>query len=156
MPTTRQDMGFAEIEKLVTQPVADAFATYEANQNSGNGITKDTSGSARGVEHITLGCSNKEFLNCKPCNFDGTEGAICLTRWFKRMESMFRISNGVENCQVKYATCTLLDGALTWWNSHVQSIRIDDAYKTTWKEVIEMMTKEYCSRNELQKMETEI
>ncbi|GJR67786.1 hypothetical protein Tco_0013851 [Tanacetum coccineum] len=43
----------------------------------------------------------------------------------------FTVLNCAENCQVKYATCTLLDGALTWWNSHVQSVGIDAAYETT-------------------------
>ncbi|GJV59128.1 hypothetical protein Tco_1465228 [Tanacetum coccineum] len=41
-------------------------------------------------------------------------GAVGLTKWFKKMESVFYICNCVENCQVKYATFTLLDGALTW------------------------------------------
>nr|GEV32776.1 hypothetical protein [Tanacetum cinerariifolium] len=30
--------------------------------------------------------------------------------------------NCAVECQVMYATCTLLNGALTWWNSHVQTI----------------------------------
>ncbi|GKG38418.1 reverse transcriptase domain-containing protein [Tanacetum coccineum] len=72
------------------------------------------------------------------------------------MESVFRISNCAENCQVKYATCTLLDGALTWWNSHAQPVGIDATYETPWKELMKMMTEEYCLRNELQKMETEL
>ncbi|GKE29265.1 hypothetical protein Tco_1444649, partial [Tanacetum coccineum] len=31
-------------------------------------------------------------------------------------------------CQVKYATCNLLNGARTWWNSHVKIVGIDAAY----------------------------
>nr|GEZ20766.1 putative reverse transcriptase domain-containing protein [Tanacetum cinerariifolium] len=31
--------------------------------------------------------------------------------------------------KVKYATCTLLGGALTWWNSHVRTIGHDAAYE---------------------------
>ncbi|GKE62275.1 hypothetical protein Tco_1512642, partial [Tanacetum coccineum] len=37
MPTTRQSMSFEAIEELITQRVADALATYETNQNTGNG-----------------------------------------------------------------------------------------------------------------------
>ncbi|GJZ94564.1 hypothetical protein Tco_0666767 [Tanacetum coccineum] len=55
----------------------------------------------------------------------------------------------------KYATCTLLDGALTWWNAYAQFIGLDVAYETSWKKLKKMMTKEYCPRNELQKMEIE-
>ncbi|GJR03777.1 reverse transcriptase domain-containing protein [Tanacetum coccineum] len=67
-----------------------------------------------------------------------------------------RICNCAENCQVKYATCTLLDSALTWWNSHAKTVGIDAAYAMNWKELIKMMTKVYCPRNEIQKMENEL
>ncbi|GKA42277.1 hypothetical protein Tco_0734937, partial [Tanacetum coccineum] len=46
----------------------------------GSGANGGASGSAGGVKHTTRGCSYKEFLNCKPRNFDGTEGAVGLTR----------------------------------------------------------------------------
>ncbi|GJZ56236.1 reverse transcriptase domain-containing protein [Tanacetum coccineum] len=37
-------------------------------------------------------------------------------------ETVFRISHcSVEN-QIKFSTCTLLAGALTWWNSHVRIV----------------------------------
>nr|GEU70514.1 reverse transcriptase domain-containing protein [Tanacetum cinerariifolium] len=72
------------------------------------------------------------------------------------MESVFHICNCKENCQVKYATCTLLDSALTWWNSHVKIVGIDAAYAMTWKEIIKMMTEVYCSMNEIQKLENEL
>ncbi|GKA54171.1 reverse transcriptase domain-containing protein [Tanacetum coccineum] len=61
-----------------------------------------------------------------------------------------------EIFQVKYATCTLLDGALFWCNSYVQLVGLDDAYETTWKRLKQMLTDEYCPKNEVQKMETEL
>nr|GEX99081.1 hypothetical protein [Tanacetum cinerariifolium] len=60
------------------QCVADALTTYEANQNSSTRVNDGTSGSARGVEHTTRGRSYKEFLNCKPRNFNRTKGAVGL------------------------------------------------------------------------------
>nr|GEY42994.1 reverse transcriptase domain-containing protein [Tanacetum cinerariifolium] len=33
------------------------------------------------------------FLKCQPINFKGTEGVVGLTQWFKKMESIFHISN---------------------------------------------------------------
>ncbi|GKC82392.1 putative reverse transcriptase domain-containing protein [Tanacetum coccineum] len=44
--------------------------------------------------------------------------------------------------QVKYATCTLLNSALTWWNSHKRIIEIEAAYVMSWVELIKLMTKE--------------
>ncbi|GJU57912.1 integrase, catalytic region, zinc finger, CCHC-type containing protein [Tanacetum coccineum] len=57
---------------------------------------------------------------------------------------------------VKCATCTILDGALTWWNSHVKTVEIDAAYDMSWRELMKMMTEVYCPRNEIQKLENEL
>ncbi|GJR83347.1 reverse transcriptase domain-containing protein [Tanacetum coccineum] len=89
-------------------------------------------------------------------SFSGTEGVVGLARWFKKMESVFRISNCSPNSQVKFATCTLLDGALTWWNSHVQTIGVDEAYEMPWKDLMKLMIDVYCPRNEIQKLENEL
>ncbi|GKA81010.1 hypothetical protein Tco_0787702 [Tanacetum coccineum] len=128
MPTTRQGMGSTEIEELIPQSVADAMTAYEANMNYENGVHHETSASAGGVDPTPHGCSFKDFLNCKPSNFNRTERVVGLTRWFEKIESVFHISNYAENCQVKYASCTLLNGALTWWNSYVQAVGIDASY----------------------------
>ncbi|GJT30138.1 hypothetical protein Tco_0910413 [Tanacetum coccineum] len=56
-----------------------------------------------------------------------TRGAVGWTCWFEKMEIVFRINNCADNCQVKYASCTLLDSALTWWNSYMQAVGIDAA-----------------------------
>ncbi|GJT67542.1 reverse transcriptase domain-containing protein [Tanacetum coccineum] len=77
-------------------------------------------------------CSYKEFMSCQPINFKGTEGAVGLIRWFERTESVFSRSNCTEDCKVKFATGTLTEEALSWWNSFAQPIGIEDAYKITW------------------------
>ncbi|GKE28949.1 hypothetical protein Tco_1444333 [Tanacetum coccineum] len=56
------------------------------------------------------------------------------------METVFHISNCLNKYQVKYASCTLQDNALTWWNSHKRTIRTDVAYAMTWKELMKLMT----------------
>ncbi|GJW84875.1 putative reverse transcriptase domain-containing protein, partial [Tanacetum coccineum] len=72
------------------------------------------------------------------------------------METVFHISNCPERYQVKYATCTLLDSALTWWNSHKRTIETDAAYALSWRELLKLMTEGYCPRNEIQNMETKL
>ncbi|GJV91325.1 putative reverse transcriptase domain-containing protein [Tanacetum coccineum] len=59
------------------------------------------------------------------------------------METMFHISNCPERYQVKYATCTLLDSALTWWNSHKRTIGTDAAYALSWRELLKLMTERF-------------
>nr|GFC17462.1 reverse transcriptase domain-containing protein [Tanacetum cinerariifolium] len=59
------------------------------------------------------------------------EGAFGLTRWIEKMESIFNISGCVMENQVKFATCTLLDATLTWWNNQIRTLGLD-AYTMTW------------------------
>ncbi|GKA76967.1 hypothetical protein Tco_0783428 [Tanacetum coccineum] len=73
-------------------------------------------------------CTYRDFMKCKPLSFKGIEGVVGLIRWSEKMETVFHISNCPERYQVKYATCTLLDSALTRWNSHKRTIGTDTAY----------------------------
>ncbi|GKB53661.1 hypothetical protein Tco_0904414, partial [Tanacetum coccineum] len=63
----------------------------------------------------------------------GTEGVVVLSQWFEKMESVFHISNYAVENQVKFATCTFLGNALTWWNSHMKTVTQDVAYAMDWK-----------------------
>ncbi|GJU39969.1 putative reverse transcriptase domain-containing protein [Tanacetum coccineum] len=72
------------------------------------------------------------------------------------METVFNISNCPPKYQVKYATYTLHDSALTWWNSHKRTIGVDVAYTMNWARLMRLMIEVYCPRNEIRKMETEL
>ncbi|GJR04751.1 hypothetical protein Tco_0527735 [Tanacetum coccineum] len=84
------------------------------------------------------------------------EGVVRLIRWFEKMETIFHISNCPKKYQVKYATCTLLNSALTWWNSHKRTIGTEAVFSMSWRELIKLMAEVYCPRNEIQKMESEL
>ncbi|GJZ63770.1 putative reverse transcriptase domain-containing protein, partial [Tanacetum coccineum] len=109
-----------------------------------------------GFRPVARECTYQDFLKCLPLNFKGTEGVVGLTHWFEKIETVFHISNCPQKNQVKYATCTLLDSALTWWNTHKRTIRIEATYVMTWTELMKLMTEVYCPRNKIQKMEIEI
>ncbi|GJX16487.1 hypothetical protein Tco_0217319 [Tanacetum coccineum] len=111
----------------------------EGNRNGGNGEN------GNGNRNRNHGMNNR-----------GTEGVVGLTSWFKKMETVFNISNCPPKYQVKYATCTLQDSALTWWNSHKRTIGVDAAYAIKWVGLMKLMTEVYCPRNEIQKMEIEL
>ncbi|GJV45617.1 putative reverse transcriptase domain-containing protein [Tanacetum coccineum] len=70
-------------------------------------------------------------------------------------ESVFSHCNCIEDCKVKFATGTLTEEALSWWNSFAQPIGIEEAYKITWVEFKKLLIKKYCPRTEVQKMEDE-
>ncbi|GJX16401.1 hypothetical protein Tco_0217233 [Tanacetum coccineum] len=73
-----------------------------------------------------------DFMKCQPLNFKGTEGVVGLTRWIEKMESVFNISGCAIENQVKFATCTLLGAALTWWNGQIRTLG-PEAYAMTWE-----------------------
>nr|GFD33776.1 reverse transcriptase domain-containing protein [Tanacetum cinerariifolium] len=84
-----------------------------------------------------------------------TERVASLSQWCERMESVFHISNRTAENQVKFATCTLHSVALTWRNTHVQTIGHEAAYGVSWKTLMKMMNDKYC-RNEIRKLEREL
>ncbi|GJW15500.1 reverse transcriptase domain-containing protein, partial [Tanacetum coccineum] len=78
-----------------------------------------------------------------------------LIRWFERTESVFSHSNYAKENRVTFATGTLTDDALSWWNAYTQSIVIEQANKITWVELERLLTNKYCPRTEVKKMEDE-
>ncbi|GJU83573.1 putative reverse transcriptase domain-containing protein [Tanacetum coccineum] len=127
-----------------------ARGARDANRNGDDSHTSRTGG--RRTERVVRECTYQDFMKCKPLYFKGTEGVVELTQWFERMETVFRISNcSVEN-QIKFSTCTLLAGALTWWNSYVLTVS-HVAYVMTWADLRKKMTEKYCPRNEMKKLE---
>ncbi|GJS65579.1 putative reverse transcriptase domain-containing protein [Tanacetum coccineum] len=139
---------------MIDQGVTAALAARDANRNGDDSHTSGTGG--RRTKRVVRECTYQDFMKCKPLYFKGTEGAVELTQWFERMETVFRISNcSVEN-QIKFSTCTLLAGALTWWNSHVITVSHDIAYAITWADLRKKMTDNYCPRNEMKKLEAEL
>ncbi|GKC17732.1 putative reverse transcriptase domain-containing protein [Tanacetum coccineum] len=175
MTITRSAMTPEAIKELINRRVEEALAAHEAtraanvletenqSQNgsdgdngNGNGRNENPDENVRGDRPVARECIYQDFMKCQPLSFKGTKGVVGLIRWFEKMETVFHISNCPEMSQVKYASCTLLDSALTWWNSHKRTIRIEAAFAMSWRELMKLMTEVYCPRNEIQKMETEL
>ena len=76
--------------------------------------------------------------------FGGTEGAIGLTRWIEKLETVFRISGCNDDDRVKYASFTFMDAALTWWNNYMKSANMDVAYAMPWEDFKELVIRKYC------------
>ncbi|GKD57412.1 hypothetical protein Tco_1290799 [Tanacetum coccineum] len=84
------------------------------NDGNGNGGNGNLNENGRGDRPVARECTYQDFMKCQPLNFKGTKGVVSLITWFEKMETVFHISNCPEKYQVKYATCTLLNSALTW------------------------------------------
>nr|GEY10943.1 hypothetical protein [Tanacetum cinerariifolium] len=72
-------------------------------------------------------CTYQDFLKCQPLNFKGTEEVIGLTRWFKKMETMFHISNYPQkNQKMKTELCnmTMKGNDLTAYTRRFQELHM--------------------------------
>ncbi|GJW69807.1 putative ribonuclease H-like domain-containing protein [Tanacetum coccineum] len=72
----------------------------------------------------------KEFISCQPFYFN-------------------------EN-KVTFATGTLIDYALSWWNAYAQPMGVEQANQITWTELKRLLTNKYYPRTEVRKMEEEL
>ncbi|GKE60477.1 putative reverse transcriptase domain-containing protein [Tanacetum coccineum] len=117
------------VKQLIEARVSAVLANHKILQNITNGHGNSSHNSdtrIRGTVRTSRECTYKDFLNCKPLTFK-------------------------EN-QVKFATCTFLGNALTWWNSHMKAVTQDVAYAMEWKTLKKVMTDKYCPRGEIKKL----
>ncbi|GKF77089.1 reverse transcriptase domain-containing protein, partial [Tanacetum coccineum] len=145
-------MSQVAIRKLVADSVATALEAQDATMVNTDNTIRNT---GPRETFVARKCSYKEFMSCQPFNLKGTKGVVGLIRWFEQTESVFLRSNYTEDWKVKFATGTLTEEALSWWNSFAQPIRIEEAYKITWSEFKKLLIKKYCPRTEVKKMEDE-
>nr|GFA46460.1 hypothetical protein [Tanacetum cinerariifolium] len=136
--------------------VTAALAARDALRSTNGDDSHNSITGVRRTERATHECTYTDFLKCQPLPFKGTEGVASLSQWCERMEFVFHISNCAVENQVKFATCTLHSVALTWWNTHVQTVGHEAAYGVSWKTLMKMMTKKYCPRNEIRKLEMKL
>nr|GEV76651.1 hypothetical protein [Tanacetum cinerariifolium] len=90
--------------EFVQAMIDQAFLPNSTNRDGSHSSHEDN---RRNVQTVCP-CFYADFMKCQPLNFKGTEGVV------------------------KFATCTLLDVALTWWNSQIRSLG-PDAYLMTWE-----------------------
>ncbi|GJZ27052.1 putative reverse transcriptase domain-containing protein [Tanacetum coccineum] len=92
------------LPQIITQVTANVNNANGGNRNGGND-----------------GCSYKTFTACNPKEFDGKGGAVALTRWIEKIESVFENNGCTTNQRVRYAASCFVNKALTWWNTQVQA-----------------------------------
>ncbi|GJV56467.1 reverse transcriptase domain-containing protein [Tanacetum coccineum] len=139
------------IRKLVADSVTTALEAQAATMAS----NPDRNTNLTGTPAVKTG-NYKEFISCQPFYLNGTEGAVGLIRWFERTESVFSRSRCAEENKVTFATGTLTDDALSWWNAYAQPMGIEQANQITWTELKRLLTNKYCPRTEIRKMEEEL
>ncbi|GJZ00794.1 putative reverse transcriptase domain-containing protein [Tanacetum coccineum] len=102
------------------------------------------------------GCTYKEFLACNPKEYDGKGGAIVYTCWIEKIESVQDMSGCRNNQKVKYTVVLFVGKALTWWNSQIHTQGREAVVGMSWEDFKTLTKEEFCSSNEMQKLETEL
>ncbi|GKB09699.1 putative reverse transcriptase domain-containing protein [Tanacetum coccineum] len=150
MVQTRQPNNPRDVAEIIAQQLQNIIPNIVTqvtnNLNNGNG-----NGNGRGNN----GCTYKGFVACGPRDFDRTGGAVALSRWIEKMESMIDNSGCLANQRVKYAASSFISKALTWCNTQVQARGRDAANAMAWNDFKSLLTMEFCLSNEIEKLEGE-
>ncbi|GJZ48349.1 reverse transcriptase domain-containing protein [Tanacetum coccineum] len=150
MVQTQQPNNPPDVAEIIAQQlqniIPNIMTQVTNNLNNGNG-----NGNGGGKNGFTY----KGFVACRPRDFDGTGGAVTLTRWNEKMESVVDNSGCLANQRVKYAASWFIGKALSWWNNQVQERGRDAANAMAWDDFKALLTMKFCPSNEIEKLEGE-
>ncbi|GJW53293.1 putative reverse transcriptase domain-containing protein [Tanacetum coccineum] len=106
-----------EVEKIVTTVTKNGVdqVEYEVSDDDDSDLKSTARSVPKDCELEDTG-----FQACGPKEYDGKGGAIALTRWVEKMESVIDNIGCLENQKVKYAASSFVNKALTWWNGQIQ------------------------------------
>ncbi|GJS28179.1 putative reverse transcriptase domain-containing protein [Tanacetum coccineum] len=76
--------------------------------------------------------------------------------WFKKTESVYKISECAEGKKVKFAAATLEGLTLTWWKTKVATMGLETVNQMPWTMMKQLMTAKFCPIEEIQLMEHEL
>nr|GEW82976.1 retrotransposon protein, putative, Ty3-gypsy subclass [Tanacetum cinerariifolium] len=141
------------IKKFVADSVTAALEAQAATMANTSNPNKNTGPTGTPVAKTR---NYKEFISCQTFYFNGMEGAVGLIHWLERIESVFSHRRCGEENKVTFATGTLTDDALSWWNAYAQPMGVDQANKITWTELKRLLTNKHCPRTEVRKIEEEL
>ncbi|GKD04950.1 reverse transcriptase domain-containing protein, partial [Tanacetum coccineum] len=99
------------------------------------------------------GCTYKSFMSCNPKEYDGKGGAVVLTLWIEKMETVIDNSGCADNQKVKYVASSLVNKALTWWNTQVQARGREAPNAMSWNDFKALLVEEFCPSNEMERLE---
>ncbi|GJT92069.1 putative reverse transcriptase domain-containing protein [Tanacetum coccineum] len=157
VPPKSAPMTQAVMQRMIKESVDVAIAVERERQAK---VRNDASGSGpvrgQNTAPAIRECTFAGFMKCNPTVFRGIEGAIELRRWFEKTESVFGISECAEGKKVRFAAATLEGPALTWWNSKVATLGLENVNQMPWTEMKQLMTAEFCPIEEIQRLENEL
>ncbi|GJX54571.1 putative reverse transcriptase domain-containing protein [Tanacetum coccineum] len=92
-------------------------------------------------------------MSCNPKEYDRNGSAVVLTYWIERMETVIDNSSCDENQKVRYVASSLVNKALTWWNTQVQARGREAENAMSWNDFKALLVEEFCPSNEMERLE---
>ncbi|GJW42479.1 putative reverse transcriptase domain-containing protein [Tanacetum coccineum] len=94
-----------QLQNLLPAMLAQVSNRGNAGNQNGNVVNENVQENVGNVivNENRVGCSYKEFLACNPKEYDGKGGAVILTNWIKKIESVHDMSGCSIDQKVKYA-----------------------------------------------------
>ncbi|GJX39699.1 putative reverse transcriptase domain-containing protein [Tanacetum coccineum] len=119
-----------QLQNLLPAMLAQVGNQGNVGNQNGNVVNENVQ---ENVENVIVngnrvGCSYKELLACNPKEYDGKGGAVVLTHWIEKIESVQDMSGCSVDQKVKY-TAGLFVGK-TWWNSQIRTLSWEVAVKS--------------------------
>ncbi|GKC23760.1 putative reverse transcriptase domain-containing protein, partial [Tanacetum coccineum] len=142
----RANGGAPDFLTIIAVQLQNLLLAMLAQENIGNVI----------VNGNQIGCSYKEFLACNHKEYDGKGGAVVLTRWIEKIESVHDISGCRIDQKMKYTAGSFVGKALTWWNSQIRTLSQKVNVSMSWNDFKFMMIQEFCPSHAMQKLEFEL
>ncbi|GJZ13992.1 putative reverse transcriptase domain-containing protein [Tanacetum coccineum] len=115
----------------------DGNGNENGNRNGGGNGYGNHNVNFGGLMRVALECTFQDFLKCQLLNFNGMEGVVGLTRWFKKMETVFHISNCPQKYQVKNEIQKM---ETELWNLTVKGNDLN-AYTWRFQELVPLCTR---------------
>ncbi|GJW29271.1 putative reverse transcriptase domain-containing protein [Tanacetum coccineum] len=113
-----ENEGLKEFWEKIEYVISDSDSDLESTARNGNGRND--------------GCSYKTFTTYNPNEFDGKGGAVALTRWMEKMESVFKNSGCTANQRVRGR---------------------EAAIGMCWNDFKALLVEEFCPSNKMEKLE---
>ncbi|GJT93324.1 putative reverse transcriptase domain-containing protein [Tanacetum coccineum] len=135
MDTAYPGLQFLQLHNLLPAMLAQVSNRGNIGNHNGNVVNENVQENVRNVivNGNRVGCSYKEFLACNPKEYDGKGGAVVLTRWIEKMESVHDMSGYSIDQKVKYNAGSFVGNNFKF-----------------------MMIQEFCPSRKMQKLESEL
>lgn len=142
------------VEEVVDRKLQ-TFVNTETTQRSEQAPENQENRQPEGSETNKGKFEIKNFMMCKPPNFDGEIDPMISMRWLTGVESVFVLCDCPETNKVKYAAHLLQKRGKDWWEFIVKSKGLLGATNMSWAEFRKTFLEQFAPEAQVAKIREE-